>query len=367
MSHESVLHLPTPALLVDLDRVEANLQRARSYADAQNVALRPHSKTHKSPEFARQQLDHGAVGICVAKLGEAEVMSAAGIEDIFMANTTFGEDKARRAVSLAQHARFSIGVDHPAQIDQLGEAARRASRPLRIRVEVDTGAGRGGAAPGDIGALLRRLRTEPGLLAEGLYTYEGYTYHAEDVAGLIEQHRRAQGVMASLAADNAELFDDVPIVSMGSTPSLLAEVELMDAITEIRPGTYVFLDAAQAALAGGAHHAAAHVLATVVSIHDGRAILDAGSKSLTSDSRAGGVTATAGYGLLVDEELTLTRLSEEHGVIEDPGVGRLKVGQKVRILPNHICPVVNLFPAMYLTRGELVERELTAACRGQLA
>ncbi|HEX7022791.1 MAG TPA: hypothetical protein VF171_08025, partial [Trueperaceae bacterium] len=162
-----------------------------------------------------------------------------------------------------------------------------------------------------------------------------------------------------------ELFTHPPVVSMGSTPSLLADVTLLPGITEIRPGTSIFLDAAQAQLAGGFEHCAAHVLATVVSKHEGRAILDAGSKALTSDARDAGVCRTAGKGRLVDYDLIVARLSEEHGVVEGPGVERLRLGEKVRIVPNHICPVVNLFEDMHIVREGMVERVMPVSARGR--
>lgn len=366
MPVDGVADLPTPALIVDLDRVDANLRRAQGYADAQDVSLRPHAKTHKSPRFARRQIDAGAVGICVAKLGEAEVMVDAGVRDVFMANTAYGADKAARAAALAGRARFAIGADHLIQLDPLSAAAHDRGHDLEVMIEVDSGAGRGGAAREQVVELLRRVRELPGLVARGIYTYEGYTYGARDAAELASRHLEAQESMTGLAREASGLFDRSPVVSMGSTPSLLAEVELLPGITEFRPGTYIFLDAAQAALAGGPDRCAAHVLATVTSVQRGRAVLDAGSKALTSDARAAGVTATRGFGLLVDHDLTLTRLSEEHGVVEDPAAERLDVGQKVRVLPNHICPVVNLFPSMHLVRGSRVERELDVAARGRL-
>lgn len=364
---DAMADLSTPALLVDLDRVDANLRRAQRYADAQGTLLRPHTKTHKSPWFARRQIEEGAAGICVAKLGEAEVMIAAGIDDVFMANTTFGTDKAARAAALAQRSRFAIGVDHPRQLEQLADAMHGHERPLEVMIEVDTGAGRGGVSPDAVSGLATLARERRGIRLRGIYSYEGYTYGARDIDELTTMHRRAQTMMTSLASDADVGFDEPPVVSMGSTPSLLADVPLLDGITEIRPGTYVFLDAAQARLAGGTEHCAAHVVATVVSMQPGRAILDAGSKALTSDARAGGVTSTRGHGLLVDHGLVITRLSEEHGVVEDPAADRLTVGEKVRIVPNHVCPVVNLFPAMHLLRGGRVERELEIAGRGRLS
>lgn len=354
--------VPTPALLVDLDRVAINLRRGQAYADAQGVDLRPHTKTHKSPRFAAEQLAGGAVGLCVAKLGEAEVMADAGFDDLVLPNTVIGFDKAARAVALAQRTRFAIGVDHPVQIEQLAVAAEGAPRPLEVLVEVDTGAARGGAPPSVVVDLLRRVDVATGLRLRGLYTYEGYTYGASTREELVASHDAAQAALLAVAAV-ARPFAEGPLtVSMGSTPSLLADVPLRPGITEVRPGTYVFNDLQQAGWAGGLEHAAAHVLASVVSVQLGRAILDAGSKTLTSDRRGG----QEGHGLLVDHGLNVVRLSEEHGVVEGPGVERLRVGDKVRVLMNHVCPVVNLFRDVHLVRGDEVVEVLPVAARGRL-
>ncbi len=355
-------HVPTPALLVDLDRVARNLRRGQAYADAQGVDLRPHTKTHKSPRFAAEQLAGGAVGLCVAKLGEAEVMADAGFDDLLMPNTVIGADKAARAVALAQRIRFAIGVDHPVQIEGLAAAAEGAARPLEVVIEVDTGAGRGGASPSAVADLARRLEVAPDLRLRGVYTYEGYTYGALDRDALVASHDAAQATLLAVAAVVRPFVDGPMVVSMGSTPSLLADVPLRPGITEVRPGTYVFNDLQQVGWAGGLEHAAAHVLASVVSVQPGRAILDAGSKTLTSDRRQG----QAGHGLLVDHGLNVVRLSEEHGVVEGSGVERLRVGEKVRVLMNHVCPVVNLFPELHLIRDGQVVEVLPVAARGRL-
>ena len=342
---QRVADLPTPALIVDLDRVDANLHRGQAYAHAQGVDLRPHTKTHKSPSFARAQVAAGAAGICVAKLGEAEMMADAGLDDVFMPNTVIGPDKAARAVALAQRVRFAIGVDHPAQVAQLEAAAEGATTPLAVMVEVDVGAGRGGADPGEVVDLLRRVREAAGLRARGVYAYEGFTYGARDRDELVARHDEAQRALLAVAdATRAWIDGDgrrggAPVVSLGSTPSLLAAVPLRAGITEMRPGTYAFNDLQQARWAAaserwqdGLEHAAAHVLASVVSVHG----------------------------------LTVARLSEEHGVVEGPGVERLYVGDKVRILMNHVCPVVNPFPVMHLARGDEVVEALPVEGRGRL-
>jgi D-serine deaminase-like pyridoxal phosphate-dependent protein len=358
--------LPTPCLVVDERRLAANLARAQAYADAQGVALRPHAKTHKSPVLAREQIAAGAVGVCVAKLGEAEVFADAGVDDVVMANTTVGAANARRAARLARRIRFALGVDHPRQLDDLARAAREEGVRLAVRVEVDVGSGRGGADPGDVPALLARIADMPDLHAQGLYAYEGFTYAARDRSDLLARHREAQDRLADLATRLADRFPERPIVSLGSTPSLSAEIPLRPEIDEIRPGTAVFFDAQQAGLAGGLDHCAAHVLATVVSRSGDRAILDAGSKSLTSDGIREGVLAVRGFGTLRGGG-TVVRVSEEHGVVEGPDAQRLAVGDRVEIVPNHVCPVVNLFDRLVLVEDGHVTRTLAVATRGRVA
>lgn len=358
--------LPTPCLIVREDRLAANLDRAQAFADAQGVALRPHAKTHKSPALAREQIARGAVGVCVAKLGEAEAFADAGLADLVMANTTVGAVNAVRAARLARRIAFAIGVDHARQVDDLDAAGRAEAVRIPVRIEVDLGAGRGGLPPEEVPSFASWARERQGIVLQGLYAYEGFTYDVPDRTALHERHLAAQRTLVDLAAVVAPAFPSPPIVSLGSTPSLSAEVPLLDGVDEIRPGTYPFLDAAQAALAGGLDRCAAHVLATVVSRIGDRAVLDAGSKSLTSDTRAGGVCATRGHGVLDGHDLVLDRLSEEHGVIEGPGTSVLEVGQRVRIVPNHVCPVVNLFGRLILVRGDRVTRVLDATTRGRV-
>ncbi|HYG58412.1 MAG TPA: alanine racemase [Symbiobacteriaceae bacterium] len=361
------MQLDTPALLIDLDRVEANLQRGAAIAAAAGVALRPHTKTHKSPYFARLQLGHGARGLTVAKLGEAEVMASAGLDDLFVANTIYGDEKARRLRQLAERVTLTVGVDHLEQARQLSAAMAGLDRPLGVLIEVDTGAHRGGVHPNEAGALARAAAALPGLAIRGVYHYEGYTYSAPDREALAAVQREGQAALVRAGQAVGAALGITPVISAGSTPGLLSGAGYLPGITEIRPGTYIFLDGAQAALAGGVELCAAHVLATVVSLPGpGRAVLDVGSKALTSDVRGFGVCKTEGYGLLPDQGLVLRRLSEEHGVIEGEGVDRLRVGQQVRVLPNHICPVVNLFDELVLVRGGEVVDVLAVAARGRL-
>lgn len=359
--------LDTPALIVDLDRVEANLRRGADFAAAAGVALRPHTKTHKSPYFARRQVELGARGLTVAKASEAEVFAEAGFDDLFIANTIYGEEKAAQVRRLADRVRLAVGVDHLEQARAYARAMVGAARPLPVMIEVETGGRRGGVEPDDAAALARAVADLPGLAVQGVYTYEGYTYSAPDRELLVATERRGHALLVKAGLTVGQAVGVTPVISAGSTPGLLSGGSVLPGITEIRPGTYIFLDAAQAGLAGGLEQCAATVLATVVSRpRPDRAILDAGSKALTSDTRAAGVCRTAGYGVLPEFGLTIARLSEEHGVIEGPGVERLTVGQKVRVVPNHICPVVNLFDELVLVRDGLVVDVLPVAARGRL-
>jgi D-serine deaminase-like pyridoxal phosphate-dependent protein len=354
-------------MIIDLDQVERNLQRGAAIAAQLGAALRPHTKTHKSPYFAQRQLAHGARGLTVAKVGEAEVLAEAGLDDLFLANTVFGLHKAERVRRLADRITFIVGVDHVEQARAFSRAMAGAERALPVMIEVDTGSRRGGVAPDEAVGLARMVADLPGLAVRGVYTYEGYTYGASDREQLVSSHREAQRSLIRTGEALGAALGITPVISAGSTPGFLSGAPYLPEITEIRPGTYIFNDAAQAALAGGPEHCAAFLLATVVSrpSHD-RAILDTGSKSLTSDLRTTGVCKTNGHGLLVDWGLTIARISEEHGVVEGPGVERLTVGQKVRVVPNHICPAINLFNEVTCVRGGIVERVLPVAARGLL-
>ncbi|MEX2502024.1 MAG: alanine racemase [Trueperaceae bacterium] len=362
---DAVHDLPTPCLIVDEDRMAANLERAQAYANANGVTLRPHAKTHKSPDLARGQIAVGATGVCVAKLSEAEAFADAGIDDLVMAHTPVGAAAADRAALLARRIRFAVGVDHRRQLLDLDRAGREHGVRIPIRIEVDSGAGRGGMPLEEAPAFAASLADSGGVRLVGLYTYEGFTYAAPDVPSLHERHLAMQRTLVELADRIGDASGERPRTSVGSTPSLLAEVPLLPGIDEIRPGTSIFLDAAQATLAGGLDRCAAQVLATVVSRTGDRAILDAGSKSLASDVRASGVCATDGFGRLTDGETVLTRLSEEHGVIEGPRAHAFAPGDQVRIVPNHVCAAVNLYDHLTLVRGDRVTRVLPVAGRGR--
>ncbi len=367
-----ITDLDTPAVVVDLGRVEENLRIGADYAARAGATLRPHTKTHKSPYFAQRQVAHGAAGICVAKVGEAEVMAAAGFHDIFIPNTIVGESKVRRLRAMAdQGVALAVGVDHIEQARGLSEAMTGSA--LGVMIEVDTGSHRGGVQPADAIPLGREVAALPGLDVHGVYAFEGYQYGAADRDALAKVVWEDQESLVAVGRALGTVLGIGPVISAGSTPALSANVPNHPGITELRFGTYIFNDAAQAKVMGTTERCAAYVLATVVARPAAdRAILDSGSKTLTMDAWAPGVCWTGGYGLVCDlsgkpyPDLILTGLSEEHGIVKGTAADILKVGQKVLVLPNHICPVINLFDDMYGVRGGRVELVLPVEARGKL-
>ncbi|HEY8449213.1 MAG TPA: alanine racemase, partial [Bacillota bacterium] len=289
--------LDTPCLVIDLDRLEANLERVAGYAAQRGLRYRPHTKTHKMPPVAHRQLRAGAKGITVAKLGEAEVMAAAGIDDIFIAHVIVGDIKLRRLAALAREVRVAVGVDHPEQARRLSEVFRREARPLAVRIEIDTGQGRAGVSPGEAAVELARFVHQlDGLYVEGIYTHEGHDYEATSLDELARIAREAQARMVATGRAVAAALGSPCLVSIGSTPSLASGV-LLDGIDELRAGTCVFYDASQARLLGHYDWCAATVLATIVGTPaPDRAVADAGAKALSSDRRTRGLLATPGYG-----------------------------------------------------------------------
>jgi len=350
-----ISELDTPALLVDLDRLEANLARMAQIARAADLKLRPHTKTHKIPQIAQMQLDRGATGITVAKLGEAEVMAQAGIADIFIANELVGRAKIERLIALARRAKVSVAVDSVEVAAPLSMACAQEGIRLPVLIEVDIGLKRCGVSPDGAVDLAWRLNTLPGVSLVGLFSYPGQAYMARnenEVAGLAAYECRA---MADLAAKIAPIAGVELRVSGGSTPTsrhYTAECGL----TEIRAGSYVFNDRSQIdCWAARPGDCALTVLAAVISVPEtGRAVLDAGSKALASDT----APVSSGYGMIrEDNAAVLVKLNEEHGFLDLSQASlKVRVGDKVEVIPNHCCAVSNLFDQMAAVRaGEVVE------------
>jgi D-serine deaminase-like pyridoxal phosphate-dependent protein len=348
---KTIADLDTPTVLIDIDRVEANLRRAQAHAEQEGYALRPHTKTHKLPQFAQRAVELGAVGITVQKLGEAEVMADAGLTDIFLPYNIIGPLKLKRLKALNARVTLSVTADSPDTV--AGYAATfTADQPLTVLVECDSGGGRCGVQSGAQAlALARQISAAPGLRFGGLMTYPPLHGVARSNAWLREA--LALFEQAGIA---------VPRVSAGNSPDMWEPAEAP--VTERRPGTYIYFDRFQVReKVATLDDCALTVLATVVSRPTAtRVVLDSGSKSLTSD-----LMGMEGYGLVMGTDLVVKTLSEEHGVIEMPAASDWpRIGDRLRIIPNHACVVTNLFDTVTLISGDTVTGTLKVASRGRV-
>lgn len=349
----SLSELETPCVLIDLDRVEANLRRAQDEADRLGLNFRPHIKTHKLPRFARRQVELGARGITVQKLGEAEVMADAGLSDIFLPYNIMGASKLARLRALNERATIAVTADSPETVAGYARAFAD-DRPLTVLVECDTGMGRCGVqTPAQALALARQVVLAPGLRFGGLMTYPA--------AG---KRDAAEAWLADAKATLEQAGIACPVISSGGTPDLYRG-HAGSVVTEYRPGTYIYNDRMQVKFGAASwNDCALTVLATVVSRPTPtRAVLDAGSKALSSDT--GGLE---GFGRIVGyETATIRNLSEEHGVAELPAASDLPgIGETVRIIPNHACVVSNLFDEVHLIRGDTLVETVRVAARGKV-
>jgi D-serine deaminase-like pyridoxal phosphate-dependent protein len=357
--------LLTPAAVVDLDRMHANLDRMSAYAAQHALALRPHTKTHKSAELGAEQVRRGAVGLTVAQLHEAHVMSAA-TGDILLAHPPVGTPKVTRLAAIAARADITVALDSAAALEGVAQAARRAGRNIGILVETDVGMGRVGIADAaGVTALCRAATTAPGCDWRGILFYPGHIrqHVAEQEPALAQVSHALERILESLHADGLA----PRVVSAGSTPAAWASHRI-PGVTEIRPGTYIFNDRTTAAIGACAWDDCAYtVLATVVStaVPD-QAVVDAGSKALFREELRGTGSGDAGFGALLDRpDVVVKAMSEEHGLLDLSRTSwRPAVGDIVRIVPNHVCVSVNLHDRVWGVRGEDVETSWQVAARG---
>jgi D-serine deaminase-like pyridoxal phosphate-dependent protein len=368
--------LPTPQVLIDYPTVRANISRAQDLADAAGIALRPHAKTHKSPVVARWQIERGAVGVCCAKVGEAEVFVDAGIDNIRLPYPV-NPSNATRLLALMERASISIIVDHLDVARGWSDAMQRAGRTLDVLVKVDVGFHRCGIDPdGDPLAFIQAVSSMPGVRLRGLLRHAGHGYLAATEDELCGVARREAEILNGLRDRAAASGIALEEISVGATPTLRFSVR-QQGLTELRPGNYVYFDRTQVALgAATLDDCALTVMATVVSKPAAdRIILDCGSKTLTND-QARGIGQAAGMGAVltgngetprqVDEALTVERLSEEHATVRVAGGTPLKPGDRVRVVPNHSCVVSNLVDVVRLVEGDRVVDTLTVAARGRI-
>jgi D-serine deaminase-like pyridoxal phosphate-dependent protein len=356
--------LATPAVVVDLDVLERNIARMSQRARDAGVRLRPHAKTHKCPEIGRMQRAAGAWGLSLAKVGEAEVFVDAGFDDLFVAYPVVGADKGRRLLELSDRARLAVGVDSVQGAHTVAEPFHSAGRTLDVMLKVDVGYGRVGVLPERAVELAVCVAELPGLRLRGVFTHAGHGYLAEGRAGVDEVARLEGERLVEAAGRLREAGLPVDEVSVGSTPTA-ARAMRVAGVTECRPGNYVFHDASQVALGTcGVEDCALTILATVVSVPaPDRAVVDAGSKTLSSDPLR---PTPGGYGQLLGRASRIEKLSEEHGVVAVAPGEAFRVGERVRILPNHACVVANLHDRLVGVSGERVETVLAVEARGRV-
>jgi D-serine deaminase-like pyridoxal phosphate-dependent protein len=344
----------TPAVVIDLDVVERNIARVQALCEAAGVANRPHIKTHKSPVIASMQRDAGARGITCQKIGEAEVMADGGHEDILIAYNILGEEKLGRLGRLLARTKVTVAADNPTVVAGLPQAAAIAGRNLDVVVECDTGRRRAGVeTAAEAVALAREIASRPGLSFSGFMLYPPENAMAE-----------TQAFLDAATAGVREMGLEPRMVSSGGTPNLV-NLGRIQGVTEHRAGTSVFND--RMMLAAGVaqlEDCALTVYATVVSRAGAeRGIVDSGSKTLTSDT--GGLE---GHGLILEHpQAKIARFAEEHGFLDLSGCNdRPQVGDVVRIVPNHVCVVVNMVDRLVTVRGGEIVGELPVAARGRL-
>jgi D-serine deaminase-like pyridoxal phosphate-dependent protein len=360
--------LRTPAVLVDKARALRNIERMQAAADVRGIRLRPHAKTHKSPIVARWQIERGAVGICCAKLGEAELFADAGIEDIRLPYP-LNAANADRLIALTARTRVSFIVDHTAVAEGWSRTLSAAGVSVDVLVKVDVGFHRCGIDPDPRTAIpfVRHVAGLPGLHLKGLLSHAGQAYHAaseEDLQAMAASEARTLAGLAAAARAAGVAVDEL---SAGATPTARFSLQ-QDGLTEYRAGNYVYFDRTQVELGAAAlDDCALTVLSRVVSkpARD-RVILDAGSKTLSSDG-ARGFRPTPGYGIVLDHaDLLVERLSEEHATVRArQGETKLAPGDLVRILPNHACVVSNLVDRAWLVDRDEVSA-LPIAARGRI-
>ncbi len=360
----TLIEVDTPALLLDLDAFEANLDRLDASLAGTQVHVRPHSKSHKCPEIALRQMAHGAVGVCCQKVTEAEAMVAGGIPNVLISNEVVGPRKVQRLVSLAQHARVSVLVDDAANVAALNTAAMSAGTTLDVLIEVNVGANRCGVEPGEPAlALAKAVNACDSLHFRGIHAYQGAAQHvrsAEDRRALIERAVVLVTQTKALLGKNGIDCDVVTGAGTGTYPLEAAS----GVYTELQPGSYIFMDADYGRnldADGKPVHEfqqSLFVLATVMSRPSPeRAVVDAGLKALSVDS---------GLPLVAETGAEYLGASDEHGVLRVADQSRFSLGDKIRLVPGHCDPTVNLYDWIVGYRDDDVECVWPIVARGAL-
>lgn len=358
--------LETPAVIVDLDVMERNLSRMAAYCRQHQLLLRPHTKSHKIPELAKQQIASGAIGITVAKLGEAEVMLNAGITDILIAYPIVGDEKTSHLAKIAEQANISVALDSEDAARGVSAAAMRQGTRIGVLIEMDVGFKRCGLSnENDLLTLAQKITTLPGLEFRGLMFFPGNFQAGPEQRNTLRM--QVNDFLDRTLETFARATLPLPIVSGGSTPTAY-ESSLFHGVNEVRPGMYIFNDRNTVAIdAASLNDCALSVVVTVVSTAvSGRAIVDGGSKTFSSDRYQAG--DGSGFGLVKEDPAAVVeRFSEEHGHLNvEHSERRYRVGDRLSIIPNHVCTTVNMHDEIYGVRGEQVETVWRVEGRGKV-
>lgn len=356
--------LPTPAVVVDIGTAKRNVERMAEGARQHGLSHRPHVKTHRSGFFAQMQVDAGCTGVTAAKLGEAEVMADDGIKDIFIAYPIIGEDKLQRLYCLSGRIKVSTIVNSIAGAKAMSDFFRARNRTMEVLIEVDGGLNRGGVKPGDEALdFAHEIRGFGGLHINGLMYYGGLIYDARNMEELDSFTEKERDDLLHTAALLRDAGFDMNVLSAGSSFSG-KRLKLLEGITEIRSGHYIFNDCGQIDIGlAGPEDCALFVVTTVVAKPDDRVVIcDVGTKSLTSDR----CHYRPGYGYIIGyPDLEIYSLNEEHAFVRSEGSNPLQVGDKIALIPNHACVVTNLAGRVYGFLNGTFERMIEIDARNQ--
>lgn len=359
MIGKGMYDIDTPALVIDLDGMERNIRRMADFFRDRPAKLRPHAKTHKTPELARMQLDAGAIGITCAKLGEAEVMANAGIRDLLVANEVIGTPKIARLVEVARRSDIMVAVDSAENARAISEAAEEAGVRVRVLIEVDVGQNRCGVKPGEPAVrLAQEVLKRRGLLFRGIMGYEGHIVLNPDREARESECQKSMTQLVGTKEALEAAGIPVEIVSGGGTGTY-AVTGAFPGVTEVQAGSYITMDARYKGLNLG-FECALTVLTTVVSRNGPEVVVcDAGMKAVTREF---------GMPESKDPRMEVTHLSEEHGklAVKDPGGVPHRVGDKIEIIPSHGCTTINLHDTFYGVRAGKVEAVWDIAARGKV-
>jgi D-serine deaminase-like pyridoxal phosphate-dependent protein len=368
MSNNDLEGLETPCVLVDYDRLQANMRMMQEKANNKLVSLRPHIKTHKCIEIARMQIKEGAVGITAAKTDEALVFINSGVKSVTIAYPTLNPAKLDRLfkAAITKGTELRMVVDSIEGINSLSQACDKNRLAIFVFLKIDVGLHRCGIQENDpnLITLVHKLVDDPHLTFAGILSHAGHAYGKSNSKEIDKVSHEEWSIMQRVRKQIERGGHQVLEVSVGATPTALVS-KYYEGITEIRPGNYVFMDLTpvrQGLISKD--RVALSVLTTVVSSNNDYHIVDAGSKTLSSDIGAHGLVQSSGYGIAFklknfdscSNPLTVVKLSEEHGFVKRDN-GNIQIGERIRILPNHACPVSNLAKEfVVVSKGSVINR-----------